>query len=548
MTTTPNPTTFSLNIENKSSYADNEVFIQISGKNAALDTWFYLSGPSAQSLTEFDDTPATLLKKEPNGAFLGNEKYFIKLTDLHKVSASDHLYSMDVPREHLYSGRIYLSFGSILPGVGITAPGYAFALDGNGQPTGAGTPVTSSVTAKGDSDSTGTSITGLTVDATKVLYAGEPVSGAGVPAGTVVSSIVDAHSIKLNNAITKNAAAQSLTFTPPPFSKLSLQGPSFSGSPDYLIPFEFMELSATTDLTVKDPYYTLYANTSVVDFFSIGLGMEVSFEDGSTQSVGFEAGIREQLLGEFNGLDSGSAGFMGYVLTDGKGGGSLSFDKKAEKTSDILRVLGPQNIIQLNPAGALVNFLQTVIDDTWATYAQKALNIPDNLPGHNPYGFKYTGTKIGKAATLDMTCTEVPAGKTGNGDVFNLPKPSTDIVFKCDDTAPPPNSYSNSGTNAHKRLGSFILAAINRGVFDDYAKWSNDLKGATTFYKRSDKKYNIYAHILHEHALNGKVYGFGYDDIYGQDPTIAGPIGKCTSGAKPPGEGITKVTVKIPSF
>lgn len=29
---------------------------------------------------------------------------------------------------------------------------------------------------------------------------------------------------------------------------------------------------------------------------------------------------------------------------------------------------------------------------------------------------------------------------------------------------------------------------------------------------------------MHQFALNGKVYGFGYNDVYGQDPTLAQPL------------------------
>ena len=181
-------------------------------------------------------------------------------------------------------------------------------------------------------------------------------------------------------------------------------------------------------------------------------------------------------------------------------------------------------------------------------YSKTVLNIPDNLPGHNPYGFTYAGSLIANSI-LGMTCTKVAGSQSGLGEAYQLPKPSTFIVFKCDDTAAPPNSYSNNGTDAHKRLASLLCAALNRGVFDDYASWSDDKGGQPTFYQRADKLYNIYSQILHRYAIANKVYGFGYDDIYGQDPTIAGPIGKTQAGKEPPGgPPITQVNVEIPPF
>ena len=543
--TPDNKNTFTLNLENKSDYPDSEVFINISGKNEALNAWFYLGKSTDPSLTRFDDTPGTLLKKKADGAFVGNDKYFIKMSDM--VSVGNHTRTMEVPRDNLYSGRIYLSFGKSLPGVGITAPGYAFARDAGGAPIGDGTPVTGAATGSGQTDTAGNVITGLNIDATTLIYPGEPVSGSGIPAGTVVRSVASSSSITLSQSGPPNSA-QTLTFTPPPFSNLSLQGPSFTGAPDYLIPFEFMELSATRDLTVSDPWYTLFVNTSVVDFFSIGLGMSVDFTDATNKTVGFQDGTRDALLAELNNLDTAHEGFKGFVLSDGAGGGSLSFSKTVADPTKILRVLGPQNIIQLNPADAFTNYLQPVIDAGWTEYASKALNIPDNLPGHNPYGFTYSAQTIA-GGNLNMTCTNVSGSQSGLGENYKLPKPTTFIVFKCDDTNPPPDSYSNNGTDAHKRLASLLCAALNRGVFADYSKWSNNLAGNPTFYLPANGVFNVYAKLLHKYALLGKVYGFGYDDIYGQDPTIAGSIG-LTKGSKVPpgGAGITRVTVKIPAF
>ena len=540
-----NKTTFTLQLENKSDYPDNQVYINISGKNEALTAWYYLAHAGDSSLVRFDDTPGTLLPKQTNGAFVGNDKYFLRLSDL--TSAGNHTYNMEVPRENLYSGRIYLSFGQILPGVGITAPGYAFAVDGNGAPQGNGTPVTSSVTGTGQTDTAGNVVSGLNINATTQIFPGEPVSGPGIPVGTVVRSVSSSSQITLSSPAPANTA-QTINFNAPPFSNLALQGPSFTGAPDYLIPFEFLELSATRDTTIPDPYYTLFTNTSVVDFFSIGLGMSVDFLDASNKTVGFQDGARAALLNDFNSLPAAQAGFQGFVVSDGNGGGTLSFSQSVADPSKILRVLGPQNIIQVHPGTSLDNYLQPAIDEAWATYTTTVLNIPDNLPGHAPYGFTYIGQLITNNI-LNLTCTGVAGNQSGLNEQYALNKPTTFIAFKCDDTAPPPNSYANGGTDAHKRLASLLLAALNRGVLNDYASWSNSKNGQPTFYRRPDRLYNVFSQLLHVYALADKVYGFGYDDIYGQDPTIAGPIGLTQNGSVPPGgPGILKVTVKIPAF
>jgi glycosyl hydrolase family 64 (putative beta-1,3-glucanase)/WD40 repeat protein len=552
-----NKNTFTLNIENSSPYSADQVYVQIQGQNEppagdpSAVFWYYLANPGDSSLTPFDREPSELLKKEANGAFVGNGKYFFTLADM--TAAGTNTYTMEVPRENLYSGRIYVSFGQSLPGIGINAPGYAFTTDSGGAPSGSGTPVLQSVTGTGTTDATGLLVDKLSIDTSTQIYPGEPVSGTGIPANTVVSKVLGSK-IELSQAAPKSSSV-TLSFNPPPFTGKALQGPSFTGSPDFLIPWEFMELSATRDATQADPWYTLFCNTSVVDFYSIGLGMDVEFTDNTKRSVGFVDGSRDTILKEFNDLPEVHKGFKGFVVTQipdsipaDKKSNPL-FDTKVPDVKKILRVLGPQNILQFKPqTDPFHSYLAPVVDAAWIEYQSTVLDIPDNLPGHEPYGFKYTGKKI-VGDILTMTCSAVAGGQSGLGEVYNLSKPSTFVIFKCDDTKGGNDSYANDGSAAHKRLASLLLAALNRGVFADYLSWSNSKNGMETFYKSQSGLYNHYPEILHRYAIDNKVYGFGYDDIYGQDPTIAGSIGQTEGGQDPPGgPGISKVTVKLPSF
>ena len=561
-------TTFTVNIENKSSYSADEVYIQIQGKNeppqdpARMNDvyWYYLAKADDTSLTPFDRTPETLLKKNLDGSFVGNEKYSIKLSTL-RVSDSDPnknsptLYTMQVPRENLYSGRIYISFGHPLPGIGINASGYAYKVGDTGNPIGVGSPVTSSANGTGTVDtSDGTVVANLSIDATSAIYTGEPVSGPGVPAGTVVTKVLGTNKIGLNQPLVKGTSV-SLDFNATPFDGKALQGPSFTGAPDFMIPWEFMELSATRDPKAADPYYTLFTNTSVVDFYSVGLGMNVDFVDGTTKRVGFVDGSREKILSDFNNLPEAHKGFKGFVMTQIPD--NIPADQKRNPllgqtvpdVKKILRVIGPQNVLQLSANDdPFQSYLAPVIDAAWVTYASTILNITDDLPGHNPYGFTYSGQLIVNGI-LALTNLTVPDGQGPSGETFRLSKPTTFIVFKCDDTKGGNDSYSNDGSAAHRRLGSLLLAALNRGVLADYQSWSNSKDGKPTFYTLASGLYNHYPEILHRYAIDAKVYGFGYDDIYGQDPTIAGPIGLTQNGVTPPGNpGISQVTVKIPSF
>lgn len=610
-----------VNIQNgaSASYADSEVYVLILGQDDAATTWYYLD-PTTRTMTGFDDTPATLLP-QVNGAFVdrdgapgsGSQKYSIRLDQLTPVSGSPHTYSFECPTTRLVSGRIYVSFGQKLAGVGVQAPSYQVLPPGAAIPlqgtltsgsrtvtvpstaglfagmgvTGNGLTATNTVQTVQDATTvvltqpattsgaqplnfvpylkmvprttqttTGTltagqgAVTGLGLDATRLLYPNEPVSGTGIQPGTVIQSITSASEIVLNPAPT-GSGAQSLTFTPA-VNRLALTTPSPTGNPDWGTLFEFMELSVTLDsATDPNPFRILYLNTSVVDFFSIGLGMTVNFADGSSRTVGFPAGTRATLLQDFNALGSAQNGFQAFVTRASNGAPTLVAQTAVANVDRVLRILAPPQITSLGATQAqLANYLQSTIDDGWAQYAGSALNIPDTLQWTgSPYGFKYTGQLI-SGGLLPMQCTAVPSGQTGLNENYSLPRPTTAIVFQCDDPGGP---WSNTGTDAHKRLGSLILSALNRGVFSNYLDWANYQGnvypgGASTFYTDSQKRYNVYSQILHAHATDDKVYGFGYDDQYGQDPTQSGPVTNRQDGTAPPGNPINQVTLQIPAF
>lgn len=393
--------TFTVKVVNNSAYADDKVFIAVSGKDTADTAFYYLkfgANGSAQSV--------------PFGPVAQSAEYSAPLTSLLKEEAA-HTYSFQCPYQNLVSGRMYLSFGKKLQGYG------------------------------------------------------------------------------LNNVADKK----------------SLQTPSASGAPDYLTLYEFMELSATSQPSTPNDY-TLYANTSVVDFFSIGLGMTLAFQNGGSeaiQTVGFVDNARNQVLDAFAAPNVPPV-FQRYI--------------RNQDQSKILRVLGPNQSVALDGENSPIGqFLQTALDAGWVNYGSTMLNIPDNLASHN-FGYQYIGQLIGGAQRLNMTLTVHPSGDNSpNGEQYSLPKPTSKIVFFCDDVLngrPVNETYANLGSDAHKRLVSLIGAALNRGVFENYTDWGN----AAAFYTRPDGKYNWYAKILHQFALDGKVYGFGYDDVYGQDPTL----------------------------
>lgn len=414
-----NRNTFTVRIVNTSDYPDDQVFIGVNGKDRNQQGYYYLRFGAGDQNTS-----------QPFGGKDRSAEYTQQLSLLKKEG--EHTYSFQCPRENLVSGRIYLSFGKKLEGIGLNDPK----------------------------------------------------------------------------------------------SPLTLALPAPSGVPDGQTLWEFMELSATSQ--PNDPQnYTLFTNTSVVDFFSVGLKMTLNYQkngQNASETVGFVDGARNSVLAAFEEASTPTE-FRNYVRKDG--------------SNTILRVLAPNQAVALNPTGPTSQFLAPAIDAGWAHYAQQALMIDDSLP--HKYFYKYVGEPIVNNI-LKMTCTAKPPGDTAGGDLESLetselPKPTSRIVFFCDDdsNAPPPwrNTWKNLGSDGHKRLCSLLSAALNRGVFENYADWGSPAK----FYTRADGRYNHYAKIMHRFALDGKVYGFGYDDVYGQDPTLAEPLAN-----------VNQVVITIPPF
>ena len=59
-----------------------------------------------------------------------------------------------------------------------------------------------------------------------------------------------------------------------------------------------------------------------------------------------------------------------------------------------------------------------------------------------------------------------------------------------------------------------FCAAINRHVLAEPADWNNPAK----YYRAAPA--NFYAKFWHDHSINGRAYGFCYDDVNAQDTLI----------------------------
>ena len=432
---------FVLNLSNKSQSEPDQVFITILGKDAANTKWHYMADPDDEQLTEFEDQPGEFLNKV-NGAFEGGEKYSMTLGDMTPIS--EDTYRLIVPRENLVSGRIYFAFGQKLEGIGINAPYY----------NRAGRPITAQANGTGTLVSGNTEVTISGIDATESIGLNEPVTyqAGGNQVQATVVDIVSSNTIKIAPAPTVNLPSVALQFTPDPeaieAARLNLSGPSPTGPPDYLKTFDLMELSATTNPDAEDPFYTLFANTTAIDFFSVGIGMTVNFsglppsgnEQGTgpvSHTVGFGQSAEQILAGDtqrdaiidrFNNTSQANpatpSAFQAFVTAspnptapvpgpDSTGDPHITFGKPVNRNLQVIRVLGPPPIVALLPNGSLSQYLEPAISAEWQPYASQGEDIA--FPDEQSPAFLYKGT-AGSGETLNLTCTLAAGANTGQGE------------------------------------------------------------------------------------------------------------------------------------
>jgi hypothetical protein len=66
-------------------------------------------------------------------------------------------------------------------------------------------------------------------------------------------------------------------------------------------------------------------------------------------------------------------------------------------------------------------------------------------------------------------------------------------------------------------LGAQIAAMLNRHVLENPRAW----REAAGYYQQDPC--NRYAQFWHEHSLGQRAYGFSYDDVNDQSPSLATP-------------------------
>jgi len=261
-------------------------------------------------------------------------------------------------------------------------------------------------------------------------------------------------------------------------AKLMVQ-PSYQSSDYKNVIFDKIELTCDgTNVT---------SNTTIVDYLSIPFNLKTA--------VGTEKGFK--LTGVLTEMET--------ALTNAGGNWSKCVYKNG---NSIVRITSPIAMSEFS------SFFDSAVKKGWEFYMTNKITFK-----YSDWTYESLTTQENKLA---FRVIKDWGAVKASGEVYVIDSmPSSDVVWRCDG-AP----LANSGTAAQKNLHACISAALNRGVFCDNSYTSEVEMGwgeTKNFYKtttQNDGKYNVYAQVLHEKAINNLVYGFPYDDHFGKDPTM----------------------------
>lgn len=154
------------------------------------------------------------------------------------------------------------------------------------------------------------------------------------------------------------------------------------------------------------------------------------------------------------------------------------------------RILAPAN------GPALRDHLKPYIEAMWRKYRSETLVLtPDE------------GTFRGRVDARDRLVFT----RDGDPGAYAIERrPTTQEAFRCD-------GVLARGSTLEKVLGAQIAAMLNRHVLETPLAW----RRAEGYYRHDPC--NRYAWFLHQHSLDGKAYGFAYDDVNDQSPSLATP-------------------------
>ncbi|GAB2980146.1 beta-1,3-glucanase family protein [Saccharothrix stipae] len=245
----------------------------------------------------------------------------------------------------------------------------------------------------------------------------------------------------------------------------------------------------------------LWLNSSQVDQFAVPHAVTVTGASGVTKKTGeLVSNGRENVI---NGVRN-QPGWANTIRT------------RADGT--VVRVLAPGKAAD---AGLFDRaYLDPYITQAWNAYSTKTLTVV-------PFGDRPDVRYLGRTSGTTMTFTD-----SSGRQVASFAKPSTSNVWGCDGALAAPNDQVVGP------IARTLCAALHRATLGTIDTQPGG--GPADFYRGSLT--NHYSRLVHQNMVDGKAYGFAFDDVQAQeslvhdgDPRAAGivltPFG---AGGPPP--------------
>lgn len=272
--------------------------------------------------------------------------------------------------------------------------------------------------------------------------------------------------------------------------------------------FDWLEFS-------YDSTGALNINTTQVNQF----GFPISMKATGTGVVGGEQGIFNKsrsvilnsLAGQSNSLFNGSVPIPTSGVTSG------TYPPTAN-TSGLLRALAPAST-----AGAVSStYFGTAITNAMTYWTNNVLSVtcPSNALQQTYYGLAsgstlnfYTSASTMNSSTLTFSFNDI--------NTYN--------ILNCSGTmAGTGVSQTGNLLSDLQNTGKAILAGFNRGVITSTTTVLNITQTPTSSYnpaisnnyQSTTVPFNIWAQKFHQFSSNGYAYGFSYDDVGAEQPTI----------------------------
>lgn len=159
-----------------------------------------------------------------------------------------------------------------------------------------------------------------------------------------------------------------------------------------------------------------------------------------------------------------------------------------------IRIASPRS----TQPGDLATYLDEPVDDFWTKYTTETFTF------ESPGAYTISG-QVNASGQFEYTVTALsPDGVSGN---YVMDKPTTAEVFA--------GNGPFVGTHEQGAFLAQLNAAFNRGVAASPDQW-----GTASAYYPDEVKHNEYAQVFHELGIDGKNYGFPYDDVNSQSSVL----------------------------